>query len=366
MSENQKPKILLADDSKVIRESIKRFISDEYDVVTAEDGLQAWEELCANPTSYDLLLSDVSMPNLDGYGLICRVRDATTLPFVNMPIVIITGLEEEIVRIRAFACGADYFIPKPVDRETLKANIRSTLADKKQQQTNLRQRAAGSTPAQILTRQELEASGAKMTDEAVAQNKEASVLLIGLDGIDKVKADFGEAVTQQISRYLGALLSQDRRDGDWVGQLDAQRYCMFMTHTGQQGVMVMAERLYSRFSAEPFPNSAIAGILAPRMGYATLGEPNLTNFKQILEAADQRQQSGAQMVALELDGSTIEEPSLEEALTMIENGEDGKLLPYAGDLALRVMPLLEMCNNQLGLDLDAEIFAIHQRLSQLN
>src|SRR6185369_16710752 len=69
-----RPRILLADDNADMREHVTRILGSEYDVVTADDGQQALEFIRQDPP--DLLLTDVMMPGLDGFGLLREVRSA--------------------------------------------------------------------------------------------------------------------------------------------------------------------------------------------------------------------------------------------------------------------------------------------------
>ena len=114
MSENgEKFTILVVDDSRTVRASINKVLSSAYTIVQAEDGEDAWDKLLELP-KVSMIISDIMMPKLDGYGLICRIRAATQPEINNIPIVVITSSEDAITRERAHACGANDFIIKPV------------------------------------------------------------------------------------------------------------------------------------------------------------------------------------------------------------------------------------------------------------
>lgn len=105
--------ILVVDDSRTVRASINMVLRSTYNIVQAEDGEDAWEKLLEIP-KVNMVISDIMMPKLDGYGLICRIRAATQPQIKNIPIVVITSSEDAITRERAHACGANDFIIKPV------------------------------------------------------------------------------------------------------------------------------------------------------------------------------------------------------------------------------------------------------------
>ena len=110
----EKVRVLVADDSRVIRKAISKILSNEFELVETGDGEAAWEYLLRDDT-VQVLVSDIEMPKLDGYSLICRVRAADLERVRTVPIIVITGADDELTRERAFACGATDFIIKPID-----------------------------------------------------------------------------------------------------------------------------------------------------------------------------------------------------------------------------------------------------------
>lgn len=105
--------ILVVDDSRTVRASINKILGSNYNVVQAEDGEDGWEKLL-EVQKVSMIVSDIMMPKLDGYGLICRIRAATEPEIKDIPIVVITSSEDDITRERAHACGANDFVVKPV------------------------------------------------------------------------------------------------------------------------------------------------------------------------------------------------------------------------------------------------------------
>lgn len=117
-------RVLIVDDSAVIRKAISLALDDEYDLLEANDGEAGWEAL---KTNHDLgvVISDVQMPKLDGYGMICRIRADNDPKVRDVPVIVITSADDDITRERAYACGANDFILKPIDSAQLLNCIRS-------------------------------------------------------------------------------------------------------------------------------------------------------------------------------------------------------------------------------------------------
>lgn len=116
------PKILVADDDPVLRRLLVRALSPlEAEVVEARNGREAldlWEE--AQP---DLVLSDVHMPGMDGLALTERLKALDPL----LPVLLVTGDQEQEVRTRGVALGADDFLTRPVDLLELRLRVRNHL-----------------------------------------------------------------------------------------------------------------------------------------------------------------------------------------------------------------------------------------------
>lgn len=361
MSDSHRPHVLVVDDSRVIRESLRRYLSDGFEVETAEDGEQGWTRLLERGP-FDLLITDIAMPNLDGYGLICRVRDAGDTAFSRIPIVVITALEDDVVRIRAFACGADDFIPKPLDQQTLVGQLQARLTGNVQSP-----RASVREPlASLLSAQTLASEADRLLADAGRDDRPVAVLTVELPALDEVQARFGKQIRRQVQGWLADILQRDRRADDLVGAMqDPERLCVVLNDTGRHGAMVTAERLYSTIVAEPYPEADVAALLTPVMGYALRGDDDAETFGQLLALADRRRESREQVVAMRVDESVIERPDLEQALQLLEIGEEGKLLPYAVDITARLLPLLTACSEQLALNVEAEINTIEQRLKAM-
>lgn len=109
---SEKTPILIVDDSRTVRAGLSRVLSPKFSVIEAEDGEDGWRKLQSDG-SIKLVITDIMMPHLDGYGLICRIRGAEQEQLQKLPIIVVTSAEDQISRERAHACGANNFIVKP-------------------------------------------------------------------------------------------------------------------------------------------------------------------------------------------------------------------------------------------------------------
>lgn len=117
---SQRSTILLVDDEPANLEILERLLRPlGHRLLTAADGLEALAVAADAPP--DLVLLDVMMPGLDGYAVCRRMREDRRL--ADVPIVMLTALDDHDSRIEAFNAGADDFVSKPYDRHELRARV---------------------------------------------------------------------------------------------------------------------------------------------------------------------------------------------------------------------------------------------------
>lgn len=113
--------VLAIDDSRTIRAMVSQALGDEgIEVVLAEDGVDGLEKLGENAP--DVIITDINMPRLDGFGFIEAVRGGTDRP--RVPILVLTTESAEALKARARDAGATGWIVKPFQNEKLIAAVR--------------------------------------------------------------------------------------------------------------------------------------------------------------------------------------------------------------------------------------------------
>ena len=119
-----KEKVLIVDDDIFNRLCLSDFLQyQDFDVLSAENGLAGLE--LTKKIQPDLILCDVNMPKLDGYGFLKRLRaDAAT---ANTPFIFLTGLDSSASRSQARQLGANDYLVKPVRFNKLLATINAYL-----------------------------------------------------------------------------------------------------------------------------------------------------------------------------------------------------------------------------------------------
>jgi serine phosphatase RsbU (regulator of sigma subunit) len=115
--------ILVVDDNSDIRRYIKDILSDKYAVIEAQNGAAGLEKvrLCKP----DLVISDIMMPEMDGYQLLKEIKDNPA--FAQIPVVLLTAKADESGKADGLDAGADDYLSKPFSSKELSARVKSLL-----------------------------------------------------------------------------------------------------------------------------------------------------------------------------------------------------------------------------------------------
>jgi PAS domain S-box-containing protein len=132
-SDQEMPRVLLADDNRDMRDYVSQLLGKKFRVEVAENGKTALE--LALSDSPDLILTDVMMPEMDGFELLAAVRQSDALK--DVPVIMLSARAGEESRIDGLGAGADDYVVKPFTARELMARVSAQVA-----MARLRQEAA--------------------------------------------------------------------------------------------------------------------------------------------------------------------------------------------------------------------------------
>jgi DNA-binding response OmpR family regulator len=121
---DNKPTILVVEDNPDMRHYVVQSINDEYQVLTAQDGVAGCEIAISQVP--DLIISDIMMPKKDGYQLTSELREHETTN--HIPIILLTARGDRDSRLKGWHEKADEYLTKPFDAEELNIRINNLLA----------------------------------------------------------------------------------------------------------------------------------------------------------------------------------------------------------------------------------------------
>jgi DNA-binding response OmpR family regulator len=126
--DNSKITILIVDDEPINLDIICAHLEeDDYQLIRANNGEEAWNLLQANPSEYDVIILDRLMPVMDGMQVLSNIKG--TDPMAQIPVIMQTAKSDNQDIVDGLKAGAYYYLTKPYDGDLLKTIVRSAVND---------------------------------------------------------------------------------------------------------------------------------------------------------------------------------------------------------------------------------------------
>jgi CheY-like chemotaxis protein len=121
-------RVLLVDDSELNRNLIGRRIQEHgHELTVSADGSEALQALAED--RFDVVLLDLVMPGMDGYEVLTRIRSDAR--FRDVPVIMLTAMEDNETLVRCLQLGADDYLPKSFPKELLRARLANAIERKR-------------------------------------------------------------------------------------------------------------------------------------------------------------------------------------------------------------------------------------------
>jgi len=122
-----KQTIMIVDDSPTVLKFVSYSLKNSgFRVITASDGMDAIEKISTQDTPIDMIITDLNMPNMDGYELIATLR--RNEKFKSTPIIILSSEEDEADKRKGSEAGADSYLTKPFKSSVLLYEVSKYLS----------------------------------------------------------------------------------------------------------------------------------------------------------------------------------------------------------------------------------------------
>ena len=229
-----KPRILIADDSRIVRATLIKHIEGMFEFREALDGEQAWQMLLVDPR-IRVVITDLTMPKLDGYGLLQRIRNSRINRIRRVPVIVLSGSDEQQERDRAMAAGATELISKGVAAARLLSRLDTLtqLANTQQEYERgldaLLQNAPALTDLALTPAADFAAAAAAMLAHALRHDKNFVLLAIQLGAVADAGMASQAGIDERALHAIGQLLQRTVRQSDSVARTGATEF-MLATH----------------------------------------------------------------------------------------------------------------------------------------
>ena len=301
----KKARVLVVDDSKLVRLTANKILAENFDLVFAEDGEEAWQKICEDET-IQVIFTDLGMPKLNGYELIERIRRSDNEGIRNQPVIVITGAaEEEGIRRKVLELGATDFITKPFKSTEMVARAEAH-ASYRRDHDNLQK----NLDIDLLTGA-LNLGGVhKQLEKDVAfVNRHAenlAVILFELDDFKTTIERIGKQTSDRIIQQLATVIVGAVRKEDSIGRYAPEQFIAILPMAKTEGVIMLAKRLCAQVNSfkitvggEPLSVSMSAGVATARKGSQASAEGLLQLAEQALVIAKKVGPGEVQILKLE-------------------------------------------------------------------
>jgi two-component system cell cycle response regulator len=362
-----------------VRASIVRHLRDRFQVREETDGEAGWEALVIDP-EIQLVITDIGMPRLDGYGLLERIRSSKLTRVHDLPVVVISGEEDQEAREKAYKLGANDFITKGTGATELLARIESLsrLAQTSRELEQSRAALAAQSPVDPTTglatgaylawhaQQEM-ALAKRHGSEARERQSDISAMVIEIDHYDQLVEWHGAHIAQLVTRKLSKILATKVRKEDTVAQLAPDQFAVLSPSTDLVGCCAFALRLQKAIESLVMTYREERIRISVTAGVACSSVDGMQTVSHLIGLAVQRAQQGREaggnkVIADqgEVGRDFVEKVfrqavSIDHALFQLKAGAPDEVAERMPDVLATILPLLELVESRLhcGIPLDA-------------
>lgn len=372
-----KPRVLIADDSRIVRATLIKHIEGMFEFREALDGEQAWETLLLDP-AIRVVITDLTMPKLDGYGLLQRIRQSRISRIREIPVIVVSGSDDREERERARAAGATDLITKGIataqllSRLDILSKLVGTQHDFERRLESLIVGKPAESWAQLPSAEALRSEGATMLANAVKSRRNFVVLNVCIGILHRELTDVVTVPPTEVIDAIGQLLQHTVRQTDLVAKTGeaaftlatgainfdsarcfAHRVCRAITHAqlvkdGRMSFVASCGLVALNEEGIEPPRSTIEEMQALAHRRALLGlERGITGvLGQAEENACARGDQILPLAALVNDeayaDSQSNSPDLATLLQWMKSGRQHDVLPHIAKVSAELQPLFDL------------------------
>lgn len=354
------PRILIVDDSRMVRASIIKHIRGRFDVREEGDGEAGWQTLMLDGT-VQVLISDLSMPKLDGYGLLQRVRESKIARIRDMPVIMISGDEDESARIRAKECGATDFITKGIGTSELLARLDAQvkLVQARSELEAMARQVMVDPESGLSTEEYLKQQGRQALALAHRHGGEISVIVVEIDRFEALADKLGTNVGEQLIKQFRAVLSKRVRLEDTVSQTGPAQFTVVCPGIGLEAARAFANRLDQTIRNATISYRGERIEVSLKFGLANSRDDEWQTMTHLLQLAEGRavdEEAGKPDSTGSAEDAEAPLVSLgvEDAMALLQAGNLEGLKPHLAAILGQLVPLLKHIDTELNLGLNVE------------
>jgi diguanylate cyclase (GGDEF)-like protein len=360
-----KQRVLLVDDSRIVRTTIARLIRKSFDVREEADGESGWKAIASDP-SIVVVFSDIQMPQLDGFALLERIRKSEDQRIRSIPVIVISGDEEDATKQRAKAAGANDFITKTTDGTEILARIDNLLhlVEAKQQLVVSKQAIDQTTTRDPITgaftQHFLLTEATKHFSHARRHGASLSVLVFQVDTYGEITEKVGKAVADQLVARIAKLVMGTLRAEDSMGRTAEASFAVVFPGTSSQQALAFARRMNEQLERAQVTYRGQVLRISASIGLSALDVDAASSIEELMKLAQQRLTDAANRKAqqriVNQDEVSLVKPltlpsDIDRAVQVIENAKPEQLGEAATEALRRMLPFIVAVCRKLNVEI---------------
>jgi len=296
--ENQtQQSVLSVDDDQELRELLHELISQMGHIsVTATDGVDALEKM--QETQFDIVITDINMPRLNGVGLIKQIA----ANYNDTDVIAITGYQKQYSYTDIIALGASDFITKPININEFEAKIKRIVRER-EMRTELRRLSTCDALTGLYNRRHLDDNMKNEAVRASRQHYDLYLLLIDVDNFKVYNDKYGHQQGDILLKELAKIIARNIRNNVDSGyRYGGDEFAVTLAHANPQQALMVAQRLRHEYNQRNLvPTSLSIGIAKLKNSSSDMDK----DLNNMIREADQalylaKNNGGDQNVMLEI------------------------------------------------------------------
>ncbi|MHB8453135.1 MAG: GGDEF domain-containing response regulator [Acidiferrobacterales bacterium] len=288
-----RPHILLVEDSQTAKAVLAKNLAENYRLIEAKDGEEAWQLLVAN-TQIEVVITDINMPRMNGQQLLVKIRKSPDKRIANVPVIVMTAADDNTHKNLAFQNGANDFLTKPIDPTELRARVNvhykltRTIRELEESRRALAEQASTDPLTRLHNRRVFYEQGTRYLAGAKRHQNVLSVLVLDIDHFKLVNDQHGHRAGDEVLVRVAAVLSGIVRNGDIVARVGGEEFAILLPETNRLGAAVLAERIRAYLEQEQIDVAGKRVPVTASIGVATFEAEQVDSFDELLSIADKR------------------------------------------------------------------------------